>query len=161
MSDVNDDKKDVLDLQNLLGESAEQLDQVSKDAAEKMNVALTESKEKLQKEVEVLSSTLQDQFQKFKSELTEKISQAKTGTQSSQQDWALLKDTFKQEFEHLVKDVSELGKEIKAEVTELTEKHTASWAKSFQRAKMQTEETIKKTKQTKLYIVKDENEAEN
>lgn len=116
-------------------EGAEKLEKIAVEAKEQALEVISEGKEKLEEEVEHLNESVQSQILTFKQELLQRIDAIKTQFGSSQKDFAELKDFVKSEFNLVLDELLNLGKELKGDVSQISTKHKDHLSETFKRSK--------------------------
>lgn len=119
-------------------ESAEKLEKIAVEAKSQALEVISEGKEKLEEEVEHLNESVQSQILTFKQELLQRIDVIKTQFGSSQKDFAELKDFVKSEFNLVLDELLNLGKELKGDVSQISTKHKDHLSETFKRSKEHT-----------------------
>lgn len=136
-------------LKSIATEGADKLEKVAKEATEQAVEAVVDSKEKLQEEAKVLNANVQGQLQQLKQDILQKIELLKSHFGTSQKDFTELKAFVKTEFNAVLDDLSKLGKDLKADVSEISGKHKEQITETFKRSKEHTLEAWKKVNPVK------------
>ena len=131
---------------SVVTETAEKLEKVAVEAKDQAIGTIEESKEKLEVEAKQLSDTVQEQLRQFKQEVLQRIDTLKEQIFGSQKELTELKSFIKTEFNAVVEDLSNLGKELKEDVSQISTKHKEHLTDTFKRSKYSTIEVLKKVK---------------
>ena len=98
----------------------------------------------------MLNANVQGQLQQLKQDILQKIELLKSHFGTSQKDFTELKTFVKTEFNAVLDDLSKLGKELKADVSEISGKHKEQITETFKRSKEHTLEAWKKVNPVKV-----------
>ena len=134
---------------SVVTETAEKLEKVAVEAKDQAIGTIEESKEKLEVEAKQLSDTVQEQLRQFKQEVLQRIDTLKEqifGSQKELKELTELKSFIKTEFNAVIEDLSNLGKELKEDVSQISTKHKEHLTDTFKRSKDSTIEVLKKVK---------------
>lgn len=127
-------------------EVVESVEQESLNAAEHISqqdqdVSLAKERAKTSAD---FAEYVQDQFNGIKDEVKQRFDNITAKFPLKPEDLAVLKNTLKEEFAHLLEDLAQTSKEFKAEVTEISLKHKDHLSETFKRTKDQTVEVLSK-----------------
>ena len=131
-------------LKDVVAEGTEKLEQAAQEAKQQVTEAVGETQEKLQTEAKKFNGSVQEQLSQLKKELLQKIESLKGHFGSSQKDLGELKEFVKTEFNAVIEDLNKIGKELKADVSQISVKHKDQLTETFKRSKEHTWETWKK-----------------
>lgn len=132
------------EVQHSTVEAAENLEKIAVDTKAQALEVISDGQEKLEQEVEHLNESVQSQMLTFKQELLQRIEVIKTQFGTSQHDFAELKDFVKAEFNLVVDELFNLGKELKGDVSQISTKHKEHLSETLKRSKEHTLEAWNK-----------------
>ena len=137
-------------LQNDILEGTE----VAENAPDKIIEFESDAKESIEKlKVESPNLKLKIQMKQLKQDMLKKLEVLKQQFGFSQKEYMELKLFVKTEFNTVICDLSQLSKELKADVTELSSKHKDHLVVTFKRSKDNTMQAWKKVTPVKSVVV--------
>ncbi len=119
-------------------ESQEAVVELSENAIQQTHQVLHEAKENLINETEQLATNVQNQVQGLKKDVLDRIDFIKEHVDVSQKDLTELRAFLKAELNLLWDELNKFGKELKADVSQISMKHKTHIADTFKRSKAHT-----------------------
>lgn len=136
--------KDTAALKEVVVETTENIEKLSKETKQKVTDAVAETSSHLKADAEHLNEQVKDQVQDFKQDITKRLDVIKNQFATSQKDFVGLAAFIKAELSLLIKELTVVGKEIRVDVSQISEKHKVQVVETLKRSKDQTLEVWNK-----------------
>ncbi len=147
MTDSN--KSDDLNkssLKDIVQEHTSSFIEASHEAEEKVKAAVLDTAESLKTEAQSFLGVVQDQLKQFQEDVHEQVDTIKEKLTSSKDALLELKSNVLSEFNHSVGELSQIGREIKDEVSAITSKSKEHINESYQRIRGNAVDVVDKLK---------------
>ena len=136
--------KDTATLKEVVVETTENIEKLGQETKQKVADAVAETSSHLKADAEHLNTQVKDQVQDFKQDIAQRLDIIKTQFTTSQKDFVGLAEFLKAELSLLVKELTVVGQEIRADVSQISEKHKVQVLETLKRSKDQTLEVWNK-----------------
>lgn len=134
----NSVKETILEV---VADGTEKVEKVAEElkvqASEKIKDA-EEAQDVLQNKAIDLNLTVQDQLKQLRQDILQKLEALKGQFELSQSHYSELRTFIKTEFNTVIHDLADLGKDLKEDIVELSNKHKEHLSETYKRSKQNT-----------------------